>query len=325
MFYGLKAAVVAIVLLALVKIAKKSLLSAFHLLVALGSFVSIYFFNIPFPYIILTAVLLGWLTLRYYPAFLKQEKTGTRQSNKEAEYYLNTITPVPGTGFQGWRLAKQTAIFIFLWAIPFLLFYTSQEPSFWQKLAFFFTKAAFVTVGGAYAVLPYVAQVTVEQFQWLSKLQMIDGLALGETTPGPLIMVLAFVGFMAGYNYFQGSLLMGAAGLLLTTFYTFLPCFLFILAGAPIIEKTQSNVKVKAILGIVTAAVVGVVLNLTVYFAHAVVFPGRLSLQTADYFSLAWIMLSFVAMSRFKVGMITWIGVSALAGLIRFLVLPLVS
>jgi chromate transporter len=165
-----------------------------------------------------------------------------------------------------------------------------------------------------------VAQVAVEDFNWLTKLEMIDGLALGETTPGPLIMVLAFVGFMAGYHHFQGSLLMGTLGLFTTTYYTFLPCFLFILAGAPIIEKTQSNKNIKAILSVVTAAVVGVVLNLTVYFAQAVIFPRGLALTSIDYFSLAWIIISFVAMYRFKIGMITWIGISALAGLIYYLV-----
>jgi chromate transporter len=153
---------------------------------------------------------------------------------------------------------------------------------------------------------------------------MIDGLALGETTPGPLIMVLAFVGFMAGYHHFGGSILMGTLGLMTTTYYTFLPCFLFILAGAPIIEKTQSNKSVKAILSVVTAAVVGVVLNLTVYFAQAVIFPGRLALSSIDYFSLAWIIISFVAMYRFKIGMITWIGISALAGLVHFGIIQLI-
>lgn len=148
---------------------------------------------------------------------------------------------------------------------------------------------------------------------------MIDGLALGETTPGPLIMVLAFVGFMAGYNHFQHSILMGSLGLFLTTYYTFLPCFLFILAGAPIIERTQDNAQIKVLLSIVTAAVVGVILNLTIYFALAVVIPQK-TISNFDFFSLAWIVVSFMAMYRFKVGMITWIGVSALAGLTYYLI-----
>jgi chromate transporter len=163
--------------------------------------------------------------------------------------------------------------------------------------------------------------VSVEELGWLSPLEMIDGLALGETTPGPLIMVLVFVGFMAGYNHFGGSLLMGTVGLLTTTFFTFLPCFLFILAGAPIIERTQGNARVKAVLGVVTAAVVGVVLNLTVYFGRAVVLPEGVSLAQVDYFSLVWIVVSFVAMYGFRLGMIPWIGASAGAGLLYFLLL----
>ncbi|GHA56331.1 chromate transporter [Pontibacter akesuensis] len=319
MFYGLKPAVVAIVILALIKISKKSLLSLLHVMVAVASFTGIFFFNIPFPYIILGAVLFGWLAMRLYPTLITEKKTAREISENEKGYYLNMDSEVPHTAFRVGRLLKQLGVIGALWVMPFLVLNMSQGAAFWERLVAFFTKAAFVTFGGAYAVLPYVAQVAVEDFNWLTRLEMIDGLALGETTPGPLIMVLAFVGFMAGYNYFGGSLLMGSLGLLTTTYYTFLPCFLFILAGAPIIEKTQSNSSVKAVLGVVTAAVVGVVLNLTVYFAQAVLFPERLSLQALDIFSFAWIIISLVAMYRFKVGMIPWIGISALAGLLHFL------
>ena len=169
-------------------------------------------------------------------------------------------------------------------------------------------------------MLPYVAQVSVEELGWLSPLEMIDGLALGETTPGPLIMVLVFVGFMAGYNHFGGSLLMGSLGLFTTTFFTFRPCFLFILAVVPIIERTQGNARVKSVLSVVTAAVVGVVLNLTVYFGRAMVFPEGVSLALVDYFSLVWIAVSFLAMYSFKIGMIPWIGISAGAGLLYYLI-----
>jgi chromate transporter len=324
LFYGLKPAVVAIVILALIKIGKKSLLSLFHVLIAAASFIGIFFLDIPFPSIILGAIIIGWLAKRFYPAVFKETKQAGDNGEHEQGYYLNMDSEVPRTGFHLGRFLKQFITICFLWALPFLLFSLSEGAQFWQRLAGFFTKAAFVTVGGAYAVLPYVAQVAVEDFNWLTKLEMIDGLALGETTPGPLIMVLAFVGFMAGYHHFQGSLLMGTLGLLTTTYYTFLPCFLFILAGAPIIEKTQSNKSVKAVLGVVTAAVVGVVLNLTVYFARAVVFPQGLDLFRIDYFSLAWILISFMAMYRLKIGMIKWIGISALAGLLHYLATPFV-
>lgn len=189
------------------------------------------------------------------------------------------------------------------------------EFGFWRQLTVFFTQAALVTFGGAYAVLPYVAQVSVEKLHWLSNLEMMDGLALGETTPGPLIMVLAFVGFMAGYHQFGGSAAMAALGLATTTYYTFLPCFLFIFAGAPIIERTQENPKAKQLLGFVTAAVVGVILNLAIYLAKTVVFPGH-QWSRPDYRMLMWIAVSLVALYRFKVNMIAWIGVSASYGLV---------
>ena len=148
---------------------------------------------------------------------------------------------------------------------------------------------------------------------------MIDGLALGETTPGPLVMVLVFVGYMAGFNHFGGSVLMGSIGLFATTLYTFVPCFLFIFVGAPIIERTRDNDRIKQALSVVTAAVVGVILNLTIYLGKAVLFPGELSFEGLDYISLAWIIISFIAMYRLKVNMITWIGISALFGLVHFL------
>ncbi|WP_165699364.1 chromate transporter [Hymenobacter jejuensis] len=201
-----------------------------------------------------------------------------------------------------------------------LLALISTDFSFWRTLTLFFTQAALVTFGSAYAVLPYVAQVSVENLHWLTQGQMLDGLALGETTPGPLIMVLAFVGFMGGYTHFGGSLAAGSLGLLTTTYYTFLPCFVFILVGAPLIERTQHNLPLKAVLSIITAAVVGVILNLAVYLGQAVLFPsGLLRLGALHWPSLLWILLSLVALYRMKVNMILWIGVSALAGLLYYL------
>jgi len=161
--------------------------------------------------------------------------------------------------------------------------------------------------------------VSVEEFGWLSKLQMVDGLALGETTPGPLIMVLAFVGFMAGYNHFGNSLAMGTIGLVTTTWFTFLPCFLFILLGAPFIERTRNIGQFNLIFGFVTAAVTGVILNLALYFSQAVVFP-TMNFQSPDLFALAWVVISFVLLIRFKMGIISLIGLSALVGLIKYFV-----
>jgi chromate transporter len=239
------------------------------------------------------------------------------QEENEAGYYLNTTSVIPNAGFNAKRLLLQSIAALLLWILPLGLFYSfSNDFIFWKKLSLFFTQAAFVTFGGAYAVLPYVAQVSVEKLQWLSNLQMIDGLALGETTPGPLIMVLAFVGFMAGYNHFDSSLFAGTLGLVTTTYFTFLPCFLFIFAGAPIIEKTQENPRIKKILEIITAAVLGVVLNLSIYLAEAVLFPNGLSLQSFDYVAAVWVIISVVAMYRFNINMIVWIIVSAVWGLV---------
>ncbi len=314
LFYGLKPAVVAIVILALIKIGKKSLHTWFHVAIALISFVAIYFLSIPFPYIILAAIGLALISRKLFPDFFKEKPASQKYTEQEQSYYLNIESSVSDISLTARQLLSRTLIGLMLWSIPFVLFYAfSQQVAFWNALSIFFTKAALITFGGAYAVLPYVAQVAVEKLQWLSQLEMIDGLALGETTPGPLIMVLAFVGFMAGYHAYGGSLLMGAAGLFTTTYFTFLPCFLFILVGGPLIERTQGNAQVKSVLGIVTAAVVGVVLNLTVYFGDAVVFPNRYG--ATDYFSLAWIIVSFVALYQLKIGMIPWIGVSAFAGL----------
>jgi chromate transporter len=320
MFGGLKPAVIAIVILALIKIGKKSLLNPFYYFVAFAAFVSIFFFNVPFPLIIIGAILLAAVSRLLFPIFFAsiQNSTGKMQLD-ESEYYLNNTVVVENAGFNSFRFTRQVVTALVLWMIPILGFYLlTADFDFWKKLSLFFTQAAFVTFGGAYAVLPYVAQVSVEKFNWLTELQMIDGLALGETTPGPLIMVLAFVGFMAGYNHFGNSLLMGTMGLVTTTFYTFLPCFLFIFAGAPIIERTQTNKKVKEILSLVTAAVVGVILNLTIYLGSAVIFPSGISLDRIDFVTLGWIFISFLAMYRFKIGMIPWIGISAIFGLVYY-------
>lgn len=321
LFDGLKPAVIAIVILALIKIGRKSLHTAFHFIIAIAAFISIFFFNISFPIIIIISLIIAFLTRRTLPGLFKQTASAKAQLAKDEDtYYINENHQLESAGFNGLRLFKQVLIAGLIWLIPTMLFYIlSTDFSFWKSLIGFFTQAAFVTFGGAYAVLPYVAQVSVEQFHWLSELQMIDGLALGETTPGPLVMVLVFVGFMAGFNFFNGSLLMGALGLITTTIYTFIPCFLFIFAGAPIIEKTRDNETIKQALSIVTAAVVGVILNLTIYLGKVVIFPNELILNQLDYTVLIWIIISFLALYRFKTNMITWIGISALFGLARYL------
>lgn len=320
-FEGQKPAVIAIILLALFKISKKSLLSPFHYGVAFVAFVGIFFFNLPFLLIIIVTIVIAALTRHFSPSLFETKVSNTpKDSLEEHAFYINKHSPIRHT--TPLQMTKQIGVILLLWLLPFILFYyLTDDFEFWKTLSMFFTKAAFVTFGGAYAVLPYIAQVSVEKFHWLSNLQMIDGLALGETTPGPLIMVLAFVGFMAGHNHFGNSLMMGAVGLVTTTFYTFLPCFLFIFIGAPLIEKTQENKKIKEILSLVTAAVVGVILNLTIYLGKAVIFPKELSFPEMDYIAIAWIIVSFIALYRFKINMIVWIGVSAFFGLLHYFVI----
>lgn len=321
-FIGLKPAVIAIVILALIKIGKKSLVSLLHYFVAFAAFICIFFLNIPFPLIILGSILLAAIARKFFPKlFSAKNNMSDQKETNETNYYINKNTVVPDVGFKPSTFWKKISIGILLWTIPMSLFYfLTNDFEFWKTLSIFFTKAALVTFGGAYAVLPYVAQVSVEKFNWLTKLQMIDGLALGETTPGPLIMVLAFVGFMAGHNHFDHSLLMGTLGLVTTTFYTFLPCFLFIFIGAPVIERTQENKWVKEMLSLVTAAVVGVVFNLTIYLGKAVLFPTDVSFSELDYLSLGWVFISFLAMYKFKINMIAWIGISAVFGFVNFMI-----
>ncbi|MDC1403144.1 chromate efflux transporter [Crocinitomicaceae bacterium] len=322
LFNGLKPAVIAIVILALIKIGKKSLYTSLHIGIAIVAFIGIFFFAIPFPVIIIGSLVLAFLARKFVPQLLKQNASAQAQmAQDENQYYINENSVVAGSGFKWGRLLKQVAIAFCIWILPFVAFYlfTSDFP-FWKDLTLFFTKAAFVTFGGAYAVLPYVAQVSVEQLGWLTEFQMIDGLALGETTPGPLVMVLVFVGFMAGFNHSGGSLLMGSMGLMVTTLYTFVPCFLLIFVGAPIIERTRDNETIKQALSIVTAAVVGVILNLTIYLSRAVIFPKELAWAQIDFVTLGWIVVSFIAMYRFKINMMVWIGVSALFGLVHHLI-----
>ena len=206
-----------------------------------------------------------------------------------------------------------------LWLLPLAaLGFSALDFHFWRSLVLFFTKTAFVTIGGSYTVIPYVAQVTVSKLHWLSRLQMTDGFALAETTPGPLIIVVAFVGFMAGYNHFHGSLWMGTLGLLVTTFYTFLPCFFFVFAGAPLVEQTQSKPTIQGVLSLITAVVVGAILHLTLFLGRTVIFPtGTLALRGLDAISLGWVILSLVLLLRFKQNVIHLILLSIGFGLIR--------
>ena len=318
LFEGLKPAVVAIVFYALYKIGRKSLRTIWSIGVALLSFACIFFLNIPFPFIILGALILAIVLHQAFPSLFKKENSEKETVGKEeSAYYINSTHTDDTQGFKPSRFARQTGVAFLCWLAPFCLIWIfSSDSAFWYQLSFFFTKAALVTFGGAYAVLPYVAQVSVEQFHWLNASQMMDGLALGETTPGPLIMVLAFVGFMGGHSHFAGSLLSGTIGMLLTVYFTFLPCFYFVLAGAPLAEGTRKHEKFSYLLPFLGAAVAGVMGNLAVYLGRAVILPADLPSGQMGLFNLIWTLISLILLIRYRINLILLIGISALAGLI---------
>jgi chromate transporter len=304
------------------KVGQKALHGKLHFIMAAIAFVCIFFYNISLLTIIIGTIILALIARRFWPTLIN---TGYKESHQEEideqGYFINKYTAAPGAGFETRRLLKQLATFLLFWIMPFVPFYfLSGDFSFWKILILFFTQTAFFTLGGSYTVLPYVAQFAVAKFGWLSKMQMVDGFALAETTPGPLIIVVTFVGFMAGYNHFHGSLLMGAVGLLATTYYTFLPCFLFIFVGGPVIEKTHGNAAMADVLGLVTAAVVGVILNLTIFLGKDVIFPGGVLIKNIDVVSLAWILVSLFLMLKVKLNVVYLIILSLAAGLLRYFI-----
>ena len=317
MFNGLKPAVIALVVVALQRVAQRALRGVVPCVVAAAAFVGMFFFHVSLLLamfsVVVLGIVLGWLQRGLPPI--------PGEVSDEDGYYinLNAATPQPAPLLK--QAAKLTAIFGLLWVLPLPAFYFFVEDfHFWKSLVLFFTKTAFVTIGGSYTVIPYVAQVTVLKLHWLTRLQMMDGFALAETTPGPLIIVVAFVGFMAGYNHFHGSLWMGTLGLLVTTFYTFLPCFLFVFAGAPLVERTQGNPMIQGVLRLITAVVVSAILDLTLFLGKAVIFPsGAVDLKGLDAVSLCWVILSLVLLRGFKLNLLPLILLSVGFGLARHL------
>jgi chromate transporter len=290
LFAGLKPAVIALIILALYKVGQRALRTLVQWITAAVAFAGMLFLNAPLTLVMLGAVLLGvgvgalrptWLFVPNRITLLKDRYPESDSLPERAKTsLLNSVVKLVGVA-------------LLLWFVPLsCLFFFGGNVAFWTTLALFFTKAAFVTIGGSYTVLPYVAQVAVTKFHWLSSLQMTDGFALAETTPGPLIIVVAFVGFMAAYNHFHHSLWMGLLGLLLTTFYTFLPCFLFVFAGAPLVEGSHGKSAVKGALALITAVVVGAMLNLTLFLGKNVVFHnGVVALPAFDGISVLWVRL----------------------------------
>lgn len=311
-FYGLKPAVAAIVAEAVIRIGKKSLKNEVLISLAAVSFIGIFFLHIPFPAIILSAGLIGYAGGIYLPS--KFVVTGNNKSPNHDEHVINDLSP-SGRGQANRRHSfNVVAICLPLWFLPLMLLglWRGWEDIF-IDIGILFSKAAMVTFGGAYAVLAYISQQAVNHYSWIQPEQMIDGLGLAETTPGPLIMVTQFVGYLAAYTNAKGlqPAVAGAIGGLLTTWVTFVPCFMWILVGAPYIERVRKNKKLGAALSTITAAVVGVVLNLSVLFTYHVLLPEG---QGFDWFALAVTLTAFAGMMRFKWGMIPVIIGSALAG-----------
>ncbi|MBA4261729.1 MAG: chromate transporter [Comamonadaceae bacterium] len=327
LFYGLKPAVTALVLHAAHRIGTRALKNRWMWGIAAASFVAIFAFDTPFPAIVLAAALVGHFGAKRWPSVFA---LGGGHGIAKQDYgpaLIDDHTPTPAHArFSRSHLAKVLAVGLGLWllAMALLVAFNGLQGTL-TLMSWFFTKAALLTFGGAYAVLPYVYQGAVETHQWLSGPQMIDGLALGETTPGPLIMVVAFVGFVGGWlkevlgpdALFAG----GAVAATVVTFFTFLPSFVFILAGGPLVEATHGKLGFTAPLSAITAAVVGVILNLAMFFMYHVLWPqgfgGRF-----DAVSAAIALAAAVALFRFKVGVMPLLGACAVAGLVASQLFP---
>lgn len=301
---GFKAVVVAIVVEAVLKIAKKAFKTGWHIIISILAFIAIYFFHVPFPLIVLGAAIFGIIFLKSKsknPDLV--EKTGIENQRPETKN----------------RTLKIIFTCLLLWLAPFLvIFFAFGSDSFPFKTYLFFTQAAFVTFGGAYAVLAYVNQAVVSA-GWITAAQAVDGLALAETTPGPLIMVLQFIGFMTGWNNSNGLNQTFHATLcaLLATYVTFLPSFFFIFIGAPYIERLRNNENLTSALSGVTAAVVGVILNLALMFGATVLFPD----WQIDYFGSALAALAFVALYFLKADVLLVVVAGGLCGLAKYLLI----
>ena len=324
--YGIKPAVTAIVVFAAYRIGSRALRNNVLRAMAVLAFIAIFAFDVPFPYIVLMAAIIGYLGSRIAP---EKFQAGGHHGNSKDSYgpaLIDDDTPIPDHARFKWsRFIVYLLVGLIIGGGVMAMLFTSYG---WEhtltQMGWFFTKAALVTFGGAYAVLPYVYQGGVENYQWLTGTQMIDGLALGETTPGPLIMVVAFVGFVGGWTKEifgpDALLISGAAGASIATLFTFLPSFLFILLGGPVVEATRGDVKFTAPLTGITAAVVGVVLNLAAFFAYHVLWPEGFD-STFEWFSALIGAAAFIALFRFKVGIVTVIGACAGVGLAYSLLL----
>lgn len=321
LFYGIKPAVTAIVMQAAHRIGTRALKNNVLWGIAAAAFVAIFALNVPFPAIVLSAGLIGYVGGRMAPHIFK---TGGGHGQAEKSFgpaLIDDDTPAPEHARFAWlHLAKVIVVGALLWLAPMLLLNMLYG---WHgtltQMGWFFTTAALLTFGGAYAVLPYVYQGAVGHYGWLTPTQMIDGLALGETTPGPLIMVVAFVGFVGGYGQAllgaENLFLAGAVAAAVVTWFTFLPSFLFILAGGPLVESTHNQLGFTAPLTAITAAVVGVILNLALFFGYHVLWPTGFD-GNFDWGAALIALAAGVALFRYKRSVIEVIVGCAMIGLI---------
>ena len=318
--YGIKPAITAIVIFAAYRIGSRALKNSLLWTIASLAFLAIFLLKTPFPLIVLCAAILGGLGGKFLPEKFTPRSGHSSHKKSYGRALIDDDTLIPPHAHFSWiNLSRVISTSLLLWTVA--MAYLCAKYG-WNgaltQMAWFFTKAALMTFGGAYAVLPYVYQGAVDYFQWLTPQQMIDGLALGETTPGPLIMVVTFVGFVAGWTQEvfgpEHLFLAGSVAAIIVTYFTFLPSFLFILAGGPIIESTHGNLKYTAPLTGITAAVVGVILNLAVFFAWHVFWPTGFN-GAIDFISVIISLCAFLALIRFKVGVILVIIASGITGL----------
>lgn len=310
--YGMKAAVVAVVMHAVWRVGKRTLRHPVLMLIALFAFIALFFLHLPFPLIVAMAAILGWIGGRYAPYIFQPGHPHSDPDIQETPGTSNLPAPAWKTTVR-WLLTGAL-----LWAVLMLILLASLGwTSTLTQLGWFFSKAALVTFGGAYAVLPYVVQAAVGHYGWLTTTQMMDGLALGETTPGPLIMIVAFVGFVAAWQTqalgADQLLLAAITGAGIATFFTFLPSFIFIFVGAPWVEASRGKLSWSAPLSAITAAVVGVIFNLALFFAGHVLWPqgaeGRLDIAAA-----LMILAALFALWRLRWNVIPVLFLCALAG-----------
>ncbi|MBE9608538.1 chromate efflux transporter [Chitinilyticum piscinae] len=320
-FYGIKPAVTAIVLQAAHRIGSRALKNGWLWALAAAAFVAIFAGNVPFPLIVLAAAMIGYLAGRRWPQLFAAGGGHGKAGKDYGAALIDDATPLPEHArFRVGRLALLLVIGALLWAAPMLVLTLSLGWSHTlTQMGWFFTKAALLTFGGAYAVLPYVYQGAVTHYGWLSPTQMIDGLALGETTPGPLIMVVAFVGFVGAYvpALFgaEWRFTAGALAAALVTWFTFLPSFVFILAGGPLVEATRDELRLTAPLTAITAAVVGVIVNLALFFGYHVFWPQGWA-GAPDYPALLIAGAAALALFRWRISVPRVIAGAALAGVL---------